>query len=337
MLRVASIGMGWVSTHRHIPSLLRHPRVRLIGVIDRNDRKATSAASKFACLSGNDLDAPWMKDVDAVTIGTPPDTHCELAVAALQRGLHVLTEKPFAMSPAEAHLMIDAAEKADRNLSVVHNFQFARSVIEARARFASGAAGELRSVLGLQFSNHQRRLPVWYKTLPCGLFYDEAPHLLYLAKSFLDDFTVTNVHIARSLDPLDNTPRAVSIKHDAGRVSGALEMFFNAALSEWQLVLMGSRETLIADIFRDILIKLPNDRQHESLDVIRTSASTVLGHLAGTVTSGVKHMSGTLDYGNDEVIRRWVEAVETRRDAQGISMRDGLAVVEAMGRVLEWA
>jgi predicted dehydrogenase len=337
MLKVAAVGVGWVTINRHIPSLLRHPRVKLVGVIDRDPQKAAAAAKKLGVLSGDSLTAPWMSQVEAVTLGTPPDTHAELTHKALGHGLHVLTEKPFAMSPAEAAEMIAAAKEAKRTLAVVHNFQFARSVAAARQRFATGAAGELRAILGLQLSSHARRLPTWYQQLPCGLFYDEAPHLYYLVKSFLGALPMTSVQVATSIRAGDNTPRLVSTVHDQNGVAGSVQMFFDAALSEWQLVLMGSRETLVADIFRDILIRLPTDGRHEARDILRTSAQAFGGHLAGTVLSGVKHVRGDLDYGNDEVVRRFVTAVETGQPPEGISGDDGLQVVRAMDAVISAA
>jgi predicted dehydrogenase len=337
VIAVAAVGAGWVSTNRHIPSLLRHPGVRFSGVVDRNEDRARRAAEPLGVPWATSLDAPWTRSLHAVTIGTPPDTHHDLAIDALGRGLHVLTEKPFAMSSAQADDMIAAAASAKRILAVVHNFQFARSVAEARHRFATGRAGELRSVLGLQLSSHDRRLPTWYRELPCGLFYDEAPHLFYLVRSFLRDFTLTQAHVAASLDAADRTPRFVSTLHDRGAEVGAVQMFFNAAVSEWQLVLMGSKETLIADIFRDILVRLPSDGRHESRDVLQTSAFALGGHLMGTLTSGVKFVRKTLDYGNDEVIRRFVQAVQTGLEPEGISAKDGRAVVEAMDRVVAGA
>jgi predicted dehydrogenase len=334
MLNVAAIGLGWVTTNRHIPSLRRHPGVRLVGVIDRSEERARLLAAKLGVAWATTLDAPWMSAVQALTIGTPPDSHHPIALAALSRGLHVLTEKPFAMNPDQGKEMLAAAVDANRILAVVHNFQFARSVAQARRRFEQGQAGELKSVLGLQFSSHARRLPSWYKQLPGGLFYDEAPHLFYLLRSFLPDFAITQTSMVKSLDPADNTPRLVSTVHEQGRTVGSIQMFFDAAISEWQLVLMGSRETLVADIFRDILVRLPPDHRHEGRDVLRTSAFAMGTHLLGTLTSGVRHASKTLDYGNSEVVRRFVAAVESGIEPEGISGRDGLAVIEAMARVL---
>jgi predicted dehydrogenase len=334
MLNVASIGLGWVTQNRHIPALRRHPGVQLVGVIDRSETRAREVGDRLGIAWATTMDAPWMGSVQALTIGTPPDSHHPIAIAALARGLHVLTEKPFAMNPADGRDMIAAATDAKRVLAVVHNFQFARSVALARRHFETGQAGELKSVLGLQFSSHARRLPSWYKTLPGGLFYDEAPHLFYLVRSFLPDFALTQASVVKSLNPADNTPRLISTVHGQGSAVGSVQMFFDAAVSEWQLVLMGSRETLVADIFRDILVRLPPDHRHEGRDVLRTSAFAMGTHLLGTLSSGILHASKRLDYGNNEVVRRFVAAVETGTEPQGISGRDGLAVIEAMSQVL---
>jgi predicted dehydrogenase len=239
------------------------------------------------------------------------------------------------MTPDQAREMAATADRAGRVLAVVHNFQFARSVTKARARLARGVAGELRAVTGIQLSSHDRRLPTWYQTLPCGLFYDEAPHLFYLLRSFLPDAALTHAHISPSLDDADRTPRLVSTLHDRGPAVGTLQMFFSASMSEWQLALLASRETLVCDIFRDILLRLPADGSHGSGAILRTSALSVAGHLAGTVTSGLSHLRGTLDYGNDEVVRRWVEAIQRGDAPTGISAADGLAIVEMMASVMK--
>lgn len=336
MIRVAVIGAGWVTRMRHVPSLLRDPRVKLVGVVDHSEVNARALASALSVSSSTSLDAAWLRDVDAVTVGTPPDTHFDVVMTALRRGWHVLTEKPFASTPDEGRQMIAAASAAGRTLGVVHNFQFARSVLEAHARLRSGELGALQGVFGLQFSNPRRRLPSWYKRLPAGLFSDEAPHLFYLVRSFVGPAPLANVSVVPSSDPGDPTPRVVSTLQ-LGAAPANLQMFFTAALSEWHLVVMGSRKTVVADIFRDILVHLPDDGAHGGLDVLSSSAFAVGSHLLGTVTSGVRHATKTLDYGNNEVIRRFVDAIADGRPLEGIAAEDGLAVVESMTEVVNAA
>ena len=62
-------------------------------------------------------------DLDAVAITTPPGSHCDLAIAALEAGKHVLCEKPFAIDANQAARMRDAAEASKRTAMVCHEFR----------------------------------------------------------------------------------------------------------------------------------------------------------------------------------------------------------------------
>ena len=115
-LNCAVIGLGWVAMARHIPALLRHPACRLVGVLDRDPAKAAAVAARLGLAhhaGSTDLAAvPWLEQVQAVTIGAPPASHHDLVCAALGRGKHVLTEKPFAMTRSEGLAMHTAATTA---------------------------------------------------------------------------------------------------------------------------------------------------------------------------------------------------------------------------------
>jgi predicted dehydrogenase len=251
----------------------------------------------------------------------------------------VIVEKPFAMSVAEADEMVARAEERELVLAVVHNFQFARSVAAARRAVTEQQYGPLRGVVGLQLSNDRRRLPVWYRTLPGGLFYDEGPHLLYLVRAFLGDTPIVAASTLAGADPGDRTPRLVDVRFSAGpdRPFGALHMNFAAALSEWQLLVLCDRATLVCDIFRDILVTLPDDGKHRPEQILRTSLVGALGHWRGVATSGLRYVAGRLDYGNAEVFRGFARAIENGAAPSGISGADGRAVVAALHRTLAGA
>ncbi len=267
-------------------------------------------------------------------IGTPPESHHELVLRCLSMGKHVLVEKPFAMTSEQAEEMAQAARSAELQLGVVHNFQFLRSCRRARTIFESGDLGELRGLIGFQSSNHRRRLPRWYKGLPLGLFTDESPHLIYLLLSFLPGAEPKSIFVGPPVSDDDNTPQLVSGHFQSPNgILGSLHMSFVGALSEWQLVLLGSRRTLVVDLFRDILLDVPDDRRHESLDVLQTSMKAVSSHIAGFVSSGIRHVAGTLDYGNGEVFRRFVASVLGGSPPEGIRAEDGAAVVRVMERI----
>ena len=334
--RVVAVGCGWVTTHRHLPSIRRTPGLTLAGVVDRDLARAGAAGRAFGVPFAASLDDPSLGAFDAVSIGTSPMAHAATVREALALGKHVIVEKPFAMSVAEADALLVQAEAAGRCLAVVHNFQFARSVRAARAAVASGRFGPLRGVLGLQLSNPRRRLPPWYPSLPGGLFYDEAPHLFYLVRSFLGERAIAGAQFVPSADPADRTPRLALIRFAASEDEpfGSLQMSFAAALSEWQLIVLCERATLVCDIFRDILVTLADDGRHTPRQILGTSLRASAGHWSGVLRSGLGFTRGRLDYGNDEVFTRFSTAIATGVPPEGITGQDGRAVVAAMHAAL---
>ena len=333
--RVVAVGAGWVTLHRHLPAIRATPTLRLVGIVDRRADRAAAAGRSAGVPFATELDDPVLGEHDAVSIGTAPMSHGALVTAALDRGKHVLVEKPFAMDPGEAARLVAHARERGRTLAVVHNFQFARSVLAARRHVARGTFGALRGVVGLQLSNDRRRLPEWYRTLPGGLFYDEAPHLFYLVRAFLGDAHVQEASFVPSATPGDRTPRSAHIAFAGpGGTFATIDLTFAAALSEWQLLVLCERATLACDIFRDILVVLPDDGLHRPGQIMRSSVRATAGHGAGVVGSGLRYVTGRLDYGNHEVFRRFGAALDRGSPPDGIAATDGQAVVDAMHAAL---
>ena len=83
--------------------------------------KASKLGIPHAC--GSLEEALALPDVDAVTIATPPHTHFELALAAVQAGRHVLCEKPFTTDAAQAAQLVDARERAGVVGALGHQFR----------------------------------------------------------------------------------------------------------------------------------------------------------------------------------------------------------------------
>lgn len=326
-LRVAAVGLGWVTTNRHIPSLRRDRRVEVVGLVDRRPERVRAVARRFgiartAVAAGPD-GVPWLDEVDAVSIGTPPHSHAPLSTAFLEAGKHVLQEKPFAMSTAEADGLVAAARRSGRVLAVVHNFQFARSVRRLRRLIEAGALGEVRSIWAAQLSNPGRRLPAWYEDLPLGLFTDESPHLLYLVRRLAPCEPVTeHVRVVPSRAGRA-TPHQVDLALRAGDVPVRVSIDFEAPVSEWHVAVLGTHRLAVADVFRDVLVVTDNDGLHRGREILGTTWSALRTHLAGVASSGVLLVRGRLSYGNDEVVRRFVDACLDGAPLDGIAPEDG--------------
>jgi predicted dehydrogenase len=332
-LKVLVVGAGWVTCARHLPALARDERVEVIGVVDRHADRAEKAARTFELPHwGTSLDEGWTADAQALTVGTPPLAHAEIVGSAVERGWHCLCEKPFALPGVRARELVAAAEAAGLSLAVVHNFQYSRSGKRLFQLVDGGSLGTIEAVYAFQLSNPRRRLPHWYPDLPGGLFLDEAPHLLYLLRRILGGRLELRALDAR-LDGTEIRDLLATFEHDS--IWATLAMSFTASVSEWQFVVVGDRSVAALDVFRDILIVVPNDGSHRAREILRSSGRVTVGHLAGVVSSGVRMVGRRLDYGNQEVVGRFVDAATgVPRRLEWISGNDGCAVVEGLETIL---
>jgi predicted dehydrogenase len=329
----ACVGAGWVTCERHIPALKQESRANVIGVIDKHADRARAAAQRFGLPNwGTSLHEPWLDEVECLTVGTPPTVHAPFIRSAIERAWHCLCEKPFALPAEEARGIVEAAKRAGVVLGVVHNFQFSRSGQRLFELVETGCLGAIEAVYGFQLSNPNRRLPHWYQNLPGGLFLDEAPHLLYLTRRVLGGRLEPRLVDAR-LVGAEIRDLAVTFEHDS--VWGSLSMSFGASVSEWQFLVVGAESVAALDLFRDILVVLPNDGSHRAREILRSSGLFVGGHVAGVVSSGVRLVGRRLHYGNDEVVRRFVDAVEGRPERlRWMAGEDGRDVVESIEEIL---
>jgi len=86
----------------------------------------------------------------------------------------------------------------------------------------------------------------------------------------------------------------------------------------------------VIDLFRDVLVRLPNDSAHTGTHVLRTSARAIGSHVLGVARSGLLRAQRRLDYGNEEVVRRFLDATRTGAAPEAITASDGRAVVEVI-------
>ena len=334
-LGVVCAGAGWATRERHLPALTSDPRVRVIGVVDRHLERAQELARRFSLPhAGVSLDEPWTATAHCLTVGAPPWAHGALVEQALDRGWHCLCEKPFVLPAEHAEALAERAGGQGTVLATVHNFQFARSGRKLFHLIEQGRLGVLEAVYGFQLSNHRRRLPHWYRDLVGGLFVDEAPHLLYLVRRVLGNLEPRAVD-AR-LDGNEVRDLVATFEHES--IWATLAMNFNASVSEWQFVVVGSEAVAAFDVFRDLLVVVPNDRGHTARDVLRSSTAMLSGHVAGFASSGMRMVRGKLSYGNDEVVRRFVDAVLGDRERiRWMTADDGAAVVSCLETILSRA
>jgi predicted dehydrogenase len=148
-LRTAVIGVGSLGRHhaRNHAALAAaaEGRTEFKGVCDAGEETAKRIAAENNC----DYFTDWrelLERVDAVSIVTPTETHAEIACAFLEKGVHVLVEKPIARTLAEADRMIKTAEKSGAKLMVGHLERYNPAMVALRPHVTSPLYFEIHRV-----------------------------------------------------------------------------------------------------------------------------------------------------------------------------------------------
>jgi predicted dehydrogenase len=123
LLRVGVIGVGVMGSN-HARVLAGLSGITLAGVADPDRRQRDLVNRVLGCPAVSDFEALVKLGVDAVTIAAPTHLHHQIALACIDRGIHVLVEKPIASSVEEGRDIIAAARRAGLTLMVGHVERF---------------------------------------------------------------------------------------------------------------------------------------------------------------------------------------------------------------------
>ena len=132
-MRIGIIGAGGIAVSRHIPAFKQLGDECVIwGLSDINSERATEVANEHniphVFVDYKDM----FKEVDAVCICTPNKFHAEFAVEALKAGVHVLCEKPMAMSKEQGEEMLAAARESGKQLAIAYHYRFMKEAQAAK-------------------------------------------------------------------------------------------------------------------------------------------------------------------------------------------------------------
>lgn len=126
-LRVGVVGVGYLGRF-HARIYARMPTVDLIGVVDADPQVAQQVATECGCAALGDA-AALLGAVDAVSIAVPTRFHLDVARPFLDRGVHMLMEKPLAPTYDEALALVELAERAGVVFQVGHLERFNAGVV----------------------------------------------------------------------------------------------------------------------------------------------------------------------------------------------------------------
>ena len=149
--RLGVVGAGWWSTRAHLPAIVAHPDAELTAIADPVDEKRDRAASVFGP-QRTYRDHREMLDnetLDGVVIAVPHMAHYQVALDALEAGVHLMLEKPMVVESSHAARLL--AESRERNLEIVvgYPWHYSGQVLAVRDWISSGEIGELLYVHSL--------------------------------------------------------------------------------------------------------------------------------------------------------------------------------------------
>ncbi len=174
---VGLIGYGLGGRVFHAPYVQVTPGLALRAVVSRDPVKVQADLPGMTVVPSVDalLSLPG---IDLVVVSSPDTLHAEHALAALSAGKHVLVDKPFATTLADAQRVAAAAEQAQRVLTVFHNRRWDADFLTLRRLIAEGALGR---IVHLE-SHFDRWRPevaaVWKEEREGGSWLDLGPHLV---------------------------------------------------------------------------------------------------------------------------------------------------------------
>lgn len=218
-MRLGLVGYGNGGRHFHAPHIEAADGVELAGVVARSDRTRAAVHADFpeVPIHGS-LGEMLASGVDAVTITTPPQTREQLVLEALDAGVHVVADKPFAPSAAAGRTLVEAAERAGLVLSVFHNRRFDADLQTLAAVVESGRLGRLQRV----HSRFDLDQPGQLEAGPQGgLLRDLGTHLVDQMLWLLGPVTAVSAQLDEVDLPEGRTDAAflLALRHASGPVS----------------------------------------------------------------------------------------------------------------------
>jgi predicted dehydrogenase len=142
--RIGYIGAGWTDRVQIPAFTLGGLQPQAIAARSVENARRVAAKHAIPDVYEHWQDLVQAENVDIVSICTPPDTHREMAVAALKAGKHVICEKPMALNVEEAEAMFAAAQAAPGQLAIIdHELRFHPMRLQLRQMLKEGAIGTL--------------------------------------------------------------------------------------------------------------------------------------------------------------------------------------------------
>lgn len=178
-VNVGLVGFGYAGRTFHAPLIAATPGLQVHTIVSSQPEAVARAwpGAHVVADIGNMLED---KAIDLVVIATPNALHAPFARRALEAGRHVVVDKPFTLTVAEARDLADLARSEDRLLTIFHNRRWDADFLAVRALVEAGTLGNIGRMESRFDRYRPERRDRWRErdTPGAGLWYDLGPHLI---------------------------------------------------------------------------------------------------------------------------------------------------------------
>ena len=154
-VRYAVVGLGWIAQEDVLPAFAHAENSELVALVSSDPTKIEALSKQYGVQHNYSYDRYEdclnSGEIDAVYIALPNHLHCEYTLKAAKAGIHVLCEKPMAVTVAECEEMIRAAQQNNIKLMIAYRLHFDSANMEAVKIVQSGQIGDVR-MFGSMFS-----------------------------------------------------------------------------------------------------------------------------------------------------------------------------------------
>ena len=213
-LKWGVLGAGSVAQRRAMPAIKKADGAELHALLSRDTARAERLAHEHGATKAyTNVDTLFGDDkLDAIYVSTPVYLHCEQVIAAAERGLHVLCDKPMALTPQECSEMIAACNANGVHLQICFLFRFHSCFQQIRTWVDEGRFGQL--VHGrMPFLKQYQLAPDEWRAQPekggGGCFMDLGPHSVDLLRYLIGEVNAVSAFY-------DSTKRGIAVEETGG-------------------------------------------------------------------------------------------------------------------------
>jgi predicted dehydrogenase len=255
------IGCGRVVQELHLPAWQLIPEARLVAICDANQAALQAVSTTqpevrhYTTVEAFLADA---HDLNFVVLATPGVSHPTIGEQVLRRKLHLLCEKPLALSTRDAEHLFKVADEEGVVLTPIHNYRYRDTVLAARGRAAQGVLGDIVSVSVRFRSGSLFDEPAtWMRQerLHRTLLFDFAYHFVDLALLFLGPIDSLRF-VEAEMDSVGLQSVVFGTLHKHG-ARGFFELMLDASCCRTEIEVLGESCGLALDFFPDGFRMLP--------------------------------------------------------------------------------